>query len=202
MTIFQEELLETFARSIRFKEGFKKIKKDSNLSILDLGCGPRCFFYHFLQQNHLPIKNYIGIDSLIKDEKGEFFLFKNIKKVKLIKEELVDKIYLPDQSVNYVVGFAFLEHLNHPDKILAESVRVLKKGGRAIFTAPTPLAKIILELFLSRINLISCREIAEHKYYFNKDSLLNLTKTISVDIKVEHSYFEFGLNNLLVITKR
>lgn len=201
MKIFQEELLETVARSVRFKEGFKKMAINSNISLLDLGCGPKALFYRFLLQKNLSIKSYVGIDPLIKEDENKTCFPQNTKEVKLIRKKLVANIYLPDESVDCVVGFAFLEHINYPNKIVEESIRVLKKGGKAIFTAPTPIAKLILELLLSRIDLISRREVAEHKRYFNKNSLLKLTQNSKGNIEVEHSYFELGLNNLLVIKK-
>ena len=47
------------------------------------------------------------------------------------------------------------------------------------------------------IGILSAREIDEHKNYFTRESIQKLTKPLHV--KLEHCYFEFGLNNFAAI---
>lgn len=190
----EEELLEPVARQFRYRTGIKYIPKNKPVIIVDLGCGPKARFYKYATKKGVKIKKYIGIDPLIK---SNLFTQNNIV---IYKSSLNEKVPLPKGNADFVVGFAFLEHINNPEIIINDGLRVLKKGGRAIFTAPTPKAKKILEFLSFKLGLISKREIAEHKNYFTKDSLIELINDKN-NYKVIHSYFELGLNNIFVLEK-
>ena len=177
--LFNEPLLEPVARYWRFSKGIKEIKKNSPLVLVDLGCGPKKRFYYFAKKRKVIFKKYVGIDQLIN-------------------HTIKDSISLPDNYADYVVAFAFIEHLNNPKKIVKEAIRVVKKGGKIIITAPSYLSEFPLEI-LARINFISKKEVKEHKNYFNKDSLFKLLPKKKINIY--HRYFELGLNNFLVIEK-
>ena len=196
MKVFQEELLEPLARYFRFQKGVKEIG-GKNFIIVDLGCGPKIRFYKFISQRNFEIKKYIGIDPLL-DESLKIGINKNVR---LIRASLSRRIPLKDGAADYVVGFAFLEHLNNPEKIVKESLRILKKGGKVIFTSPSNRARIVLEFLAFKAGLISKREILEHKTYFTKEILTCAFKNYKKGFTVKHQYFEFGLNNLIVIEK-
>ncbi len=49
---------------------------------------------------------------------------------------IAEKIPLPDRSVDLVVSFETLEHVNDPDAMLTEIVRTLSPGGTAIISVP------------------------------------------------------------------
>lgn len=191
----KEPLFEPLARKIRFNKGLKYIDKTKPISLADLGAGPKLRFYFFSKQKGIKYKKYIAIDPLIQKQS-----VKINKKIKLIKSPLISKIPCPKNSLDYVVSFAVLEHLDKPEHILQESVRILKPGGKAIFTTPTYMAKSILEFLSFKLNLISKREILEHKNYFNKSKLIQLLNK-NFFANINHQYFELGLNNLFVITK-
>jgi len=168
-----------------------------NFVIVDLGCGPRIRFYKFISQRNFEIKKYIGIDPLL-DESLKIGINKNVR---LIKAPLSTRIPLKNGAADYVVGFAFIEHLNNPEKIVKESLRILKKGGKVIFTSPSNKAKIVLEFLAFKAGLISKREILEHKNYFTKETLVSSFKKHEKGFSIKHQYFEFGLNNFIVIKK-
>ncbi len=48
-----------------------------------------------------------------------------------------EEMRLPDQSIGTVVSNSVLEHLPHLDAVLEAVARVLRPGGRLIFTVPT-----------------------------------------------------------------
>lgn len=190
-----EERLEPVARWFRFKEGLREISKEKPITIMDLGCGPKIRFYHFANKNGIKIKKYIGIDPLIKINSKD-------PQIKLIKSPINKKINLTSNSLDYIVGFAVLEHVDNPDYVLKECLRILKKGGKLILSTPTPRAKGVLEFLSFKLNLISPREIREHKNYFDKKILTSLVKsTYKNKTAIRHKYFELGMNNLLVVTK-
>ena len=92
----------------------------------------------------------------------------------------------------------FIRLLDNPKKIIKEAIRIVKKGGKIIITVPSYLSEFPLKI-LAKINLISKKEVKEHKNYFNKENLFKLLPNKKLNIY--HCYFESGLNNLLVIEK-
>lgn len=193
MAIFKEEILEPIARLVRFYKGFGEITKKHNLVALDLGCGPENRFFQFCRKRGVTFAKYRGIDPLYTLKKSTGIVVKKTSLNKTIPEEA--------NSVDYIFGFAFIEHIDHPEEILLDSYRVLKKGGKAIFTTPTPFAKQFLETLSFKLGIISRREIAEHKNYFDKTVLLKMVSSLDRNAHIKHEYFELGLNNLLTLEK-
>lgn len=188
MNLFKEAILEPPARWWRYRKCLRFFPK-KKFVVLDLGSGPDCVWGRELVGRY---KKYIAIDPLIESKRESNWT--------LIKKSLVKKIPLLAASVDVVISTAFIEHVDYPGEILTEGIRVLKKGGVLILTTPTPLAKNLLEFLAFRLGWISRREIREHKNYFDRQSLMKLLSGIKVT-KIEHEYFEGGLNNLLVVTK-
>lgn len=195
--MIKEEKFEPLARYFRFRQALSEIDNTKHITIADLGCGSIANFYRFGIKHNLKIKNYTGIDPLLSKNLS----LVNEKKVKLLPIPILIQIPMKKESVDYVVAFAFLEHIDNPEQIIKESVRILKKGGKAIYTLPTSRAKLILNFLSSNLSLISSREIEEHKNYFNKKDLLNIVRKNCKNVKIKHKYFEFGLNNLLILEK-
>lgn len=198
-----EALLEPVARWLRFSIGFNYLSylsKVKTLEVADLGCGPEIRFFKYCQQRqHLIIKQYYGVDPLITARKKS--QLEKITGVSIVTKPLIKKINLPSNSVNAIVGFAFLEHIDYPQEIVRDALRVLKPGGLLILTTPTPLAKFILEFLAFQLHVISEREIAEHQRYFWQADLIKLLPTKFKPARILHRYFELGLNNLLVVIK-
>lgn len=195
MFSFTEEFIEPFARYFRFREGTKEINPNKKIVIVDIGCGPQIRFYKFAK-NKLKIKKYIGIDPLLSQ--SIINKYKSDKIVKLIKAPINKNTILPQNNIDYMVGFAFIEHVKNPKTIINKVINLIKKNGKIIFTSPTPRAKEVLEFLAYKLNLISRREIKEHKNYFDKNSF---SKFIPDKINYKHRYFELGLNNLFIIKK-
>ncbi len=191
--MLKEPMLEPVARYLRFHKALKEIDKQ-NIKILDIGCGPKHFFYHFLLKSGIDVQKYTGIDPLmiIKESKSI--------KVDLLNTHFDVSLPIKSESVDYAVALAVLEHVDNPKHLILEMFRVVKPGGKVLLTTPTPFAKYILEFLAYKLNLISKREIMEHKNYFNKRTLFELLKDTK-GIKVYHNCFEFGLNNFLIISK-
>lgn len=191
-----EAILEPIVRFIRFSKAEKILKRISTNSVLlDIGCGPEYRLYKFLNQQKINMKQYIGIDPTLKKDAV-------INNIKLYKNAIDKKIGLPSSSCDFVTAFAVLEHVDNPTKLVEESIRILKKGGYFIATTPTPKSKPILEFLSFKLKIISSREIAEHKTYFDKESLSALVSTKNRKIiKGSHEYFEFGLNNCFILRK-
>ena len=199
MILLKEELLEPLSRTLRFVKAFKELPNQTNIFVADLGCGPEIRAYFTMEKMGIKISKYYGIDPLISQEIINKFTLN--PKIQLIQKSFDRQIPLSDSSVDYIISLAVLEHVDNPKDILQDIPRVLKTGGKAIITTPTPRAKGILEFLSYKLHIISRREIEEHQNYFTKEDLISMLKSRK-DIIVSHSYFEFGLNNLLVIKKK
>lgn len=201
MFLINEELLEPVARIMRFKAGIKYIDKDKPIKIVDLGCGPHAPFYDYLLKNNVNVAQYVGIDPLIQINsvrpKSNGGKIRN----KILNMSVDKKTSLNSNTFDYVVGFAFIEHVDKPKVIIDESLRILKKGGKLILTTPTPKAKKFLEFLAYRLKLLSRREIEEHKNYFKRDDIEKMLLKSKYKTKLIHRLFELKLNNLFIVTK-
>lgn len=188
----KEPFFEPIFRYFRFRRTLAEIQAQGKI-IIDIGCGPKIEFYKALLSSGTRIKEYIGIDPLVsKDLKT--------KGVSIIKSSFNNRLPIKSNYADYVVAHAVLEHVIKPQKLIAEMIRVTKPGGKVIVTTPTPLAKKLLEILAYNLHLVSKREIREHKNYFDKRKLMILLPN-QKNIKIHHQYFEFGMNNSLIINK-
>ena len=190
-----EEKLEPLARFLRFGHAIKHLPRNRKIKFVDLGCGPTVPFYKFTNKRNVNFDTYFAIDPLINKEASKNY------KIKAIKQSILKLIPLPDNSIDHVFASAVIEHVDYPEQILNECLRILKKDGTAIFTTPTTRAKKLLEFLSFKLNLISKKLMLEHKQYFTPESLGELLQSSPYPHSVSHQYFEFGLNNLFVIKK-
>lgn len=200
MTFFQEEILEPIARYFRFSESLKFISLTKSIILVDIGCGPKIRFFNFAKKHNVIFNKYIGIDPLI--DKATVNIYKNSNQVGIYKQTINKILPCQSNSVNYVTAHAFIEHSNHPKEIINEAIRIIKENGKVVLTTPSPKSKGVLEFLAFKLNLLSTREILEHKDYFNKERLITLIdKKYLKSVNVFHRYFLFGFNNLFIITK-
>ncbi|STP07620.1 class I SAM-dependent methyltransferase [uncultured Helicobacter sp.] len=111
--------------------------------------------------------------------------------------------YLPfkDESFEIVTMLAVIEHLHYPIDMLREIARVLKPNGILLLTAPSHLAKPVLEFLSYRLHLIDENEILDHKRYYNKRDLAESINQVSNLKILQHRYFQCGMNNFLKVVK-
>jgi ubiquinone/menaquinone biosynthesis C-methylase UbiE len=182
------QYLEVLFSKLRLKKGFPYIRPAS--IVVDLGCGPQAMSLHTLSSH---IRSGIGIDKEVVPRQE-----KNLKLIRLN----FDKKPLPilDNSVDYVLMFAVIEHVSHPRLVLREAKRILKTEGTLILTTPTIKAKPFLEILAFKFHLIESNGIAEHKKYYSKKDMENVCHDLGLHIK-KHTFFEMGFNSLFIITK-
>lgn len=136
--------------------------------LLDIGCGDG----YFIERNINRYDEIIGLDRLLGD---------TIEKT----------LPFPDNYFDCVTMLAVIEHFNYPWDILGEIKRVLKPGGRCVFTTPKKSAEWLINLYVKEIH-------DEHKYYFDEDTIrMNATgfKLVAYDT------FIFGLNQVFCLEK-
>lgn len=85
--------------------------------------------------------------------------------------------------------------------MLREIARVLKPNGILLLTAPSHLAKPVLEFLSYRLHLIDENEILDHKRYYNKRDLAESINQVSNLKILQHRYFQCGMNNFLKVVK-
>ncbi len=98
--------------------------------LLDVGCGEKPY-----QGVFSAVSSYVGIDfpdysrsKGILGEKPDLFFDNNYKKSLLLP--------FKDNNFDTVVSFQVLEHHSNPELCVREMVRVVKKGGKILISAP------------------------------------------------------------------
>lgn len=185
----KEPVLESILSNWRYRKIIKHITNGSN--VLDLGCGYNADFLKKIQNKNC---EYVGVDISVNKELS-------LKNVNLIEYNLNKELPFNNNSFDFVVSLANLEHLINPEAVLADIYRVLKPNGTLLLTTPGVYAKPILEFLSFKLHLISKDEIEDHKNYFNKKILTNLCKTVGFS-EIKHKYFQFFMNNFIVAIKK
>lgn len=96
---------------------------------LDLGCGDG-----YTVQILFDKRFDYGLDNA---EVNNVYTAIKKKRYRKILIESAEKMSLPDESVNFVFSNSVLEHIKNIDAVLAETARVLKKGGNFVFSVPS-----------------------------------------------------------------
>lgn len=97
---------------------------------LDLGCGDG-----FIASALFDEPFDFGLDNgEAKDVKTAI----DTKRYGNVLIESAEKISLPDENLEFLFSNCVLEHIPPIDPVLSEISRVLKKGGKFIFTVPSP----------------------------------------------------------------
>ena len=96
---------------------------------------------------------------------------------------------------------AVIEHLSYPIDMLREIERVLVPNGILLLTAPSHLAKPVLEFLSYKLHIVDEREIRDHKRYYNKANFVqNIAQVPNLEI-IKHTYFQCGMNNFVKVKK-
>lgn len=178
--------IDALIQSMRFRMSVKHIPDD--VFLVDVGCGTGSLL-KFLEQR---LKKGIGLDNSIADHN----LLENIELKKCRIDQ--DRLPIEDNCVDIVTSLAVLEHLENPQHLIDEAMRILKPGGKLILTTPSPLAKPVLEFLAFRCRLISKEDIQDHKHYFSRSELAAMTGKFS---RFEYHPFQLWLNQMIVTVK-
>ena len=183
--------LDRIIAQFRYHQVDKYISNGSD--VVDIGCGQEGAF---LMRHKDTIANGWGFDFEIEDHKQDNITFINNSKL--------DKIPLKDNSIDIVCMNAILEHLDNPEEILSDALRLLKNNGKLVMTTPTPISKPLLEFMAYKLHIINEVEIMEHKHYYSKRDIEELIKRLNLKYSVrlyEYKTFEMRFNSLIVIEK-
>jgi SAM-dependent methyltransferase len=150
---------------------------------VDLGCGHRgATLAHFAPR----LRHGIGLDLDVDGPPAP--------NVELIRHSVDVRFPLEDASVDAVSALAVLEHVAHPDILLAEARRILKPGGTLVVTTPATQAEGLLRA-LSAVRLIEPVEIEDHERYYSPETLREaLLEAGFAPNRVRIGRFELGVN--------
>lgn len=176
-----------FFRVIRNKKVMKHVPNGADM--LDIGCGDDFYLLTSLQRK---IKTGVGVDIAVKDTKSGNITIKKVR--------IGQKLPFKDMSFNVVTMIAFIEHLERPEKVLADCRRVLRKNGLIIITTPMGRAKPFWELLVN-LHLTEEKTTEDHKQYFSQDGVEKLLKKSGFDVIVSKK-FELGMNYIAVGRKK
>lgn len=183
----RRSMLDLIIMKIRFNKISKLIPR--GVKILDLGCGYEGEFLVSIEKN---ISLGFGVDLSVNRN-----LNPSLPKIKLIQGRVDEKLPFKNDSFDLVTALAIIEHVDNPEKMLKEVMRVLKPDGLALLTTPPLISKPILD-FMAWLGIISKEEISDHKRYYTKRSFLKAMKTIGFK---EVSIKYFGIMGLNIVGK-
>ena len=141
---------------------------DPRERLLDIGCGDG----YFLLRSKCTER--YGLDKRIGDDVG-------------------DSLDFSDNYFDYVTMLAVIEHIDDPKPLLKEIHRVLKPGGRLVFTTPKKQAEFLIRLYVKNIH-------EEHEAYYDLDKVRELANGL-FDIRGHHTFI-FGLNQAFCLVKK
>ena len=176
------------SRDVRFYNAVQQARYDwiqkslgdlAGKYILDIGCGDGGLTYCLARAG----VHMVGIDN---EALGIDFAKNNIASTgeMLECEFVVGSAYelpFPDDHFDHVVSCEVIEHVNHPEKMIAEARRVLRPGGLFVLTTPYRLSE-----FPGDPNHV-------REYYPTELEKLCRVEFSQVEMKLTHHTFWFGL---------
>lgn len=160
--------------------------------VLDFGCGNQAFF--LLAAEEL-LSEGIGIDYDVETRQLS-------PKLRTIGGKYEEQLPFESQSFDKIVMLAVLEHipLDKVDSLMQEFIRLLKPGGKLVFTTPTPLSKPVLEFMAYNLKIIVEAEIRDHKKYYNKTDAQELAHRNGLKLS-SYANFQLGMNSVMTLNK-
>jgi SAM-dependent methyltransferase len=153
--------------------------------VVDLGCG---YDGTFLKRLSPSIREGIGFDLSVSSTPPA-------ANVRLSELAVDGGLPLEDASVDLISCLAVIEHVQRPDMLLSEALRILRPGAVLVVTTPAQAAKPLLELISRRLRLIDPAEIDDHERYYTRESLRRaLQQAGFAPDRIKVGRFELGLN--------
>ncbi len=172
---------------------FKKYCDFDDKIVVDAGCGYNAVFLNYIKSKFSPRK-LIAFDIKL----NSFVLHREWI---LTYESDLNKDFSLPEAPDLVLCSAVLEHLDNPQNFLRQVYENLKKWWCLVLTAPSIWSQPVLEC-LAKFRLIDALEIRDHKQYYTRDKLIRYLQMAWFEKKnIHHHYFEFKMNNFVLVKK-
>lgn len=178
----REPLLEPLLASLRYRHSLACLRQmalQRPIIGLDYGCGYQGRFVSLA--NRIPGVSFHGCDLSVSAQNPALFCSSDGK---------LDATRLQPDVITL---HAVLEHLDDPRGTVEQLRRLLPESGLLLLTVPSKRSQPLLEFLAFRLGLISKTEIADHKQYYDRDSLQALLGDLFPVVR--HEYFQLGMNN-------
>ncbi|MCU0291452.1 MAG: methyltransferase domain-containing protein [Thermoanaerobaculaceae bacterium] len=152
-------------------------------SVLDVGC----FQGELFETLRGRLGPSVGMDPLAAPREAAGY--------RILRTTFSGSLPFDDQTFDAVVMLAALEHIVDKVPLARECRRVLRPGGRAVLTVPSPVADRVIELLVA-VHILDGMSLDQHHGFHP-----GLTPGIFLPhgFRLEHhSRFQLGLNNLFV----
>jgi 2-polyprenyl-3-methyl-5-hydroxy-6-metoxy-1,4-benzoquinol methylase len=163
------------------------VPKFAGKRIGDFGCGFNASFARTVLHE---VASAILVDVVLADD------LKSASRVQAIEGPLPDALAaLPSASLDVIMIVSVLEHVTHPQLLLAEAQRLLAPGGVVLINVPSWRGKKYLELSAFRLGLSPACEMDDHKMYYDLSDLWPLLVAAGFrPSKIKCFSHKFGLN--------
>ena len=138
-------------------------------TVLELGCGTGSFLRAL--RSHRPDLAVVGLDL-----SARALVHARARGASRVVRGDVARLPFVDRSVDAVVFFDVLEHVSHPDVLLAEAARVLRSGGRLHGFVPCEGSLYTLHGLASRLGYSPKERYAGHIQRLTPGSLTSLLR--------------------------
>lgn len=184
---YHRGLLSGILESWRLRTAASFIKAGD--AVLDLACNEGRL------NDYLPPNcDYVGIDI----GEGALALAKTRHPQReFVRADLTQPLPALGRDFDVIVMLAFLEHVAHPDQVLANAAYHLKTGGKIVITTPAPQGRKIHD-FGARIGIFSRDAAEEHETFLDRPSLIRFSRDAGLNL-LSYQPFMFGFNQVATI---
>jgi len=169
------------------------LKPKSSDLILDVGTGSGCFIFEMMNKYPEVRTQFVGLD--ISKEHVKWLAHR--KKEENRKNILAvvgnaERLPFKDSIFNIVTSSEVLEHISDAEKAIGEITRVLKKGGRALFSTPSKPARDFWRMFNLPHRLLGKKDLlVPYDYPLHPTQLIHWLKLRNLNLN------RFELNVIL-----
>ena len=156
--------------------------------ILDLACG-----FGKVIPLLKPGQGYLGIEGNLPFIDTLSNLYPGQK---FIQRDLDEDDLALDQKFDTILLVAIIEHLERPDRLVAQLPRYLKPGGRLVMTTPSPFGDKIHRAG-AIVGLFSKDAVKEHETIFSHRMMLDLLEQNGLELE-RYRRFLLGGNQLFI----
>ncbi len=170
---------------LEFREMLDRVDFRGDERTLDIGCGDGLHTL-LLGEKTGPITGIDVNSSFVADARNYAAGFTH-KAQADFKDQPLEKIAFPDDHFDLVFSICVIEHIDNHEEVLRECLRIMKPGGKIVFTVDT------LETIEDQSLVAKHRQDHHVVRYFRPDSLHDLLTEIGFEVQETQNLFRSNL---------